>query len=234
VLKPLVVVSFLALSLSLAVLVIPAEASTKEVLYVAGPQASSTVMLYTYSVDPTTAAATQVGSAINVASGSLVPLSIGTSHYLYLWSKIGVWLYQMDADGAPLGLSQFVAFSFSHPVNTFLIDPNGKFAYAALGWPDYEGSANSIILFTIDQSTGKLTNTNEVVASYSNEYTGFRNFSFAQQGGKLSANMTTPVPTRISSDTTITQSIRPPAGSVHCKTCSTPRPANAKLAVWSQ
>jgi len=185
VLKPLVVVSFLALSLSLAVLVIPAEASTKEVLYVAGPQASSTVMLYTYSVDPTTAAATQVGSAINVASGSLVPLSIGTSHYLYLWSKIWVWLYQMDADGAPLGLSQFVAFSFSHPVNTFLIDPNGKFAYAALGWPDYEGSANSIILFTIDQSTGKLTNTNEVVASYSNEYTGFRNFSFAQQGGKL-------------------------------------------------
>ncbi|MGA1985929.1 MAG: hypothetical protein ABSG72_06640 [Candidatus Sulfotelmatobacter sp.] len=184
-LKPLVVVSFLALSLSLAVLVIPAEASTKEVLYVAGPQGSSTVMLYAYSVDPTTAAATQVGSAISVASGSLVPLSIGTSHYLYLWSKIGVWLYHMDADGAPLGPSQFVAFSFAHPVNTFLIDPDGKFAYAALGWPDYEGSANSIILFTIDQSTGKLTNTNQVVASYTNNYTGFWNFKFAQGGGKL-------------------------------------------------
>jgi hypothetical protein len=188
VLKPFVAVSLLALSLclSLAVLGSPAEAGTKEPLYVAGPQGSSNVMLYTYSVDPTTAAATPVGNAINVASGSLIPLSIGASHYLYLWSKTGVWLYPTDADGAPLGTpSQHVVFSFPHPVNTFLIDPDGKFAYAALCWADYEGGANSIILFMIDQSTGKLTNTNEVVASYANEYTGFRNFSFAQQGGKL-------------------------------------------------
>jgi hypothetical protein len=183
--KSFIVLSFLVLS-SLPALVVPSEASTKEVLYVAGPQGSSNVMLYTYSVDPTTAAATQVGDPIDVASGSLVPLSIGTNHYLYLWNKTGVWLYPTDADGAPLGTpSQQVTFSFPHPVNTFLIDPDGKFAYAALGWPDYEGGANSIILFTIDQSTGELTNTNEVVASYANEYTGFRNFSFAQQGGKL-------------------------------------------------
>jgi len=175
--KSFIVLSFLVLS-SLPALVVPSEASTKEVLYVAGPQGSSNVMLYTYSVDPTTAAATQVGDPIDVASGSLVPLSIGTNHYLYLWNKTGVWLYPTDADGAPLGTpSQQVTFSFPHPVNTFLIDPDGKFAYAALGWPDYEGGANSIILFTIDQSTGELTNTNEVVASYANEYTGFRNFS---------------------------------------------------------
>jgi hypothetical protein len=182
-LKPFVVSVFV---LSLAVLVIPAEASTKEVLYVAGPQGASNVMLYTYSVDPTTAAATQVGNAINVASGSVVPLSIGTSHYLYLWNTTGVWLYRTDADGAPLGTpSQHVTFSFPHPVNTFLIDPDGKFAYAALGWPYSQGSENSIILYTIDQSSGKLTNTNQVVASYTNEYTGFTKFSFGQQGGKL-------------------------------------------------
>ncbi len=183
-LKPFVVVSFFVLSL--AAFVIPSEASTKEVLYVAGPQGSSNVMLYTYSVDPATAAATQVGNAINVASGSVVPLSIGTSHYLYLWNTAGVGLYQTEADGAPLGKpSQHVMFSFAHPVNTFLIDPDGKFAYAALGWTDSQGDENSIILFTIDQSTGELTNTKQVVASYTNEYTGFRNFSFAQQGGKL-------------------------------------------------
>jgi hypothetical protein len=190
VLKPFVVVRFLALSLSLslslAVLVSPAEAGTKELLYVAGPQGSSNVMLYTYSVDPTTAATTPVGNSINVASGSLIPLSIGTRHYLYLWNATGVWLYPTDADGAPSGTPlQYVPFSFAHPVNTFLINPDGKFAYAALGWPDYEGSANSIILFMIDQSTGKLTNTDQVVASYANEYTGFWNFKFGQGGGKL-------------------------------------------------
>jgi hypothetical protein len=186
VLKPFVVVPVVVLSLSLAVLVIPSAASTNEVLYVSGPQGSSNVMLYTYSVDPTTAAATQVGNTINVASGSIVPLSIGTSHYLYLWNTTGVWLYQTDADGAPSDTpSQQVAFSFPHQVNTFLINPDGKFAYAALGWTDSQGSENSIILFTIDQSTGELTNTNKVVASYTNEYTGFVNFQFAQHGGKL-------------------------------------------------
>jgi hypothetical protein len=183
VLKPFVVVSFLVLSLAL--LVTPSEAGTKELLYVSGPQGSSNVMLYTYSVDPTTAAATQVGNAVNVASGSIVPLSIGTSHYLYLWNTTGVWLYRARADGAPGTPSQHVTFSFAHPVNTFLIDPNGKFAYAALGWTDSQGDENSIFLFTINQSTGKLTNTNQVVASYTNEYTGFLNFLFTQHSGKL-------------------------------------------------
>ena len=183
-LKPFVVVSFFVLSL--AVLVIPSEASTKEVLYVAGPQGSPNVTLYTYIVDPATAAATQVGNAIHVASGSIVPLSIGNSHYLYLWSTAGVTLYRTHADGAPLGTpSQHVTFSFLHPVNSFLIDPDGKFAYAALGWTDSQGDENSIILFTIDQSTGELTNTNQVVASYTNEYTGFVNFKFAQRGDAL-------------------------------------------------
>ena len=132
-LKPVVVASVLILSL--AALVIPSEASTKaEVLYVAGPQQSSNVMLYTYSVDPTTATATPVGNAINVASGSIVPLSIGTSHYLYLWNKTGVWLYPTDADGAPLGTpAQHVRFSFPHPVNTFLIDPDGNNVEAVCG-----------------------------------------------------------------------------------------------------
>jgi 6-phosphogluconolactonase (cycloisomerase 2 family) len=184
-LKPVVVASVFILSL--AALVIPSEASTKaEVLYVAGPQQSSNVMLYTYSVDPTTATATPVGNAINVASGSIVPLSIGTSHYLYLWNKTGVWLYPTDADGAPLGTpAQHVRFSFPHPVNTFLIDPDGKFAYAALGWLDSQGNETLIVLFTIDQTTGELTDTNEVVASYTNNYTGFVNFQFAQRGDKL-------------------------------------------------
>ncbi len=172
-----------AFFLSLAVLATSSEARIEEVLYVAGPQSSSNVLLSTYIVDPTTAAAAQVGKSIQVASGSLIPLSIGTSHYLYLWNSSGVWLYRADAQGVPWETpSQQLVFSFPHPVNTFLINPNGKFAYAALGWGDSQGSENKIVLFTINQSTGELTNTNKVVASYTNEYTGFLNFSFGQQG----------------------------------------------------
>jgi 6-phosphogluconolactonase (cycloisomerase 2 family) len=179
--------TFSVFLLALAAFVIPSAASNEEVLYVAGPQGSSNVMLYTYSVDPATANATQIGSAINVAGGSIVPLSIGSNHYLYVWNKNGVTLYRTDVDGAPLDTpAQHVAFSFPHPLNTFLIDPDGKFAYAALVSPNSQGGGDaSIVLFTIDQSTGKLTNTNQIVASYSNEYTGFVSFLFGQQGGKL-------------------------------------------------
>ena len=66
-----------------------------------------------------------------------------------------------------------------------MINPNGKSAYAALGWGDSQGSETGLYflrLFTTNQSTGELTNTNKVVASYTNEYTGFLNFSFGQQG----------------------------------------------------
>jgi hypothetical protein len=145
-LKPFVLLSFLAFCL--AVLVTPSQASTEEVLYVSGPQGSSDVMLYTYGVDPMTAAATHLGNAINVASGSIIPLSIGTSHYLYVWNTSGVWLYQTRADGVPLDApSQHLVFSFPHPVITFLVDPDGKFAYAALGWGDNEGSAKKKPVF---------------------------------------------------------------------------------------
>ena len=179
-----VIVSLFALSLVL--LTTSSEASTEEVLYVAGPQSFSNVMLSTYVVDPVSAAATQVGTAIPVASGALIPLSIGASHYLYLWNSTGVWLYPTDADGIPWSTpSQHLAFTFPHPVNTFLVDPDGKFAYAALSWTDSQGSENKIVLFTINQSTGKLTNTNKVVASYTNEYTSFLNFSFGSQGSAL-------------------------------------------------
>ena len=63
-------------------------AQTVEVLYVAGPQGTSSVSLHTYNVNPQTAAATEVGSAIPVHRGSIDPLTIGTSHYIYLWNMI--------------------------------------------------------------------------------------------------------------------------------------------------
>ena len=85
-------------------------------------------------------------------------------------------------------LSQHFTFSFAHPVYSFLVHPNGKFAYAAMLWADLQGNNNaSIVLFTIDQSTGKLTNTKQIVAFYSHAYIGFIKFLFGAQGGKLFA-----------------------------------------------
>jgi hypothetical protein len=163
--------------------------STIEVLYVAGPQGTSSVSLHTYNVNSQTAVATQVGSAIPVHNGSIDPLTIGTTHYIYLWNSKGVWLYPTNANGVPTSTpSQHLTFSFVHPVYSFLVDPNGKFAYAAMVWTDSQANNDaSIVLFTIDQSTGKLTNTNQVVASYSHAYIGFIKFLFGTQGGKLFA-----------------------------------------------
>jgi hypothetical protein len=162
--------------------------STAEVLYVAAPQGTSSVSLHTYNVNPQTAVANQVGSAIPVQSGSIDPLTIGTSHYIYLWNSNNVWLYPTSANGVPTSTpSQHLTFSFAHPVYSFLVNPDGKFAYAAMVWGSYPHNYVSIVLFAIDQSTGKLTNTNQVVASYSHDYIGFIKFLFGSQGGKLFA-----------------------------------------------
>ena len=159
-----------------------------EVLYVAGPQGTSSVFLHTYNVNRQTAVATPVGSAIPVHSGSIDPLTIGTNHYIYLWNSKGVWLYPTSANGVPTSTpSQHLTFSFAHPVNSFLVNPDGKFAYAAMAWGTYPNNYASIVLFTIDQSAGMLTNTNQVVASYSHPYIGFTAFLFGSQGGKLFA-----------------------------------------------
>jgi hypothetical protein len=159
-----------------------------EVLYVAGPQGTSSVSLHTYNVNPQTAVATQVGSPIPVHNGSINPLTIGVNHYIYLWNSNGVRLYPTCANGVPTSTpSQHLTFSFAHPVNSFLVNPDGKFAYAAITWGTYPNNYASIVLFTIDQSTGMLTNTNQVVASYSHPYIGFTTFLFGSQGGKLFA-----------------------------------------------
>jgi hypothetical protein len=162
--------------------------SAVEVLYVAGPQATSSVSLHTYNVNPQTAVATQVGSAIPVHRGSIDPLTIGASHYIYLWNSNNVWLYPTSANGVPTSIpSQHLYFAFGRDVNSFLVNPNGKFAYAAMAWGFYPNNYASIVLFTIDQSSGKLTNTHQVVASYSHPYIGFTTFLFGSQGGKLFA-----------------------------------------------
>jgi 6-phosphogluconolactonase (cycloisomerase 2 family) len=182
---------FVALAF-MAVLAMTCSAATSpiEVLYVAQPQGSS-ISLLTYNVNPENAVAQQVGNPISVGSTSIDPLTIGSKHVIYVWNSTDVWLYVTNAKGVPAAKpSQHLTFNFTHPVTTFLADPNGKFAYAGLIWDDYQyNSYAAVMLFTIDQVTGKLTNTEQVVASYGpNQYIGLRSFSFGSTGKKLYAS----------------------------------------------
>jgi len=161
-----------------------------DVLYVASQSTGSQYSLVTYNVNPTTAAATQAGSPISISANGMVPVTVNGKNYLYVWDSTAVWVYSTDARGVPSGNAvQRMNYGFSHTVTRFLVDPNGKFAYACLSWYDahYDNLA-AIYLFTIDQSTGELTNTNQVVANYGpNQYIQLLDFQFGQTGKRLYA-----------------------------------------------
>lgn len=180
-------VTFFAFWVSLSII---SSASTVEVLYVAEPQGSQASLL-TYNVNPQTAAVQQVGQAVTVGASSVDPLTLGTTHLIYVWSATDVWAYATDSQGVPSTNSfQHLSFNFSHPVNAFLIDPDGKYAYALMTWLDSKGNSDAAIaLFTVNQSTGALTNTNQMVARYGpNLYTGLSGFVFGKSGARLYAS----------------------------------------------
>ena len=164
-----------------------AASSPTEVLYVA-EHASGTISLLTYGVNPETAVAQQVGN-IFVGANNIDPLSVGTEHFVYAWDSTDVWLYHTNAKGAPEAqFAQHLTFDFAYPVYSFVVDPAGKFAYATIYWTDSQGNWDaSLMLFTIDASTGDLTNTGKVVATYSNYYTTLQSFGFGIKGTPLFA-----------------------------------------------
>jgi hypothetical protein len=162
--------------------------SSTEVLYVAERQ-FGTISLFTYDVNPKTAAAKQVGNPIFIGGSDIDPLAIGNEHYVYVWNPTDVWVYRAAANGAPSAqYSQHLIFNFPYPVNSFVVDPGGKFAYAAVIWPYGQGGDSAAVtLFTIDPLTGTLTDTQQVVATYSDYYTAIYDFSFGIKGNLLFA-----------------------------------------------
>jgi hypothetical protein len=98
-----------------------------------------------------------------------------------------VWVYDTDAQGAPLGQPvQDLVFNFAKPVKHFVVDPDGKFAYVILSWAGAGGNSDDVIvLFTIDSSTGQLTNTQKAAAVYSNLYTELTSFNFGVYGNRM-------------------------------------------------
>jgi hypothetical protein len=159
---------FLAALATLALATSLTAVAQTEVLYVAAPQSGLPWLLSTYNVDPTTATATQVGSAVDVASSNIIPLTVESLHVIYVWTRTDVWVYPTDANGVPDQIpSQHLSFDVSLPLTSFVVDPNGKFAYAAVSWNDAEQNHRAAIyLLTIDSSNGNLTNTHQLAAVY--------------------------------------------------------------------
>ena len=169
-----------------------ASSSPVEVLYVEThslpPQQLD--LLYTYNVNPETAGAEQVGSPLPVPTTSIDPLTVNGKHVLYLWNGTDVWKYNTNAQGAPEPhASQHLKFGYPYPVFSFLTNPSGKFAYAVTSWADQQGNNyDGIRLFTIDKTTGDLTDTGKTVATYGPDpYIWFYGYSFGNSGKALFA-----------------------------------------------
>jgi hypothetical protein len=102
-----------------------------------------------------------------------------------------VWVYPTNGKGVPSRQpTQDLKFGFPYPVYSFVVDPDGKFAYSAYNWTDDQNNVNtSIVLFTIDQSTGELTNTGKVAGTWGpNQYVVMDNFVFGIYGHRLYAH----------------------------------------------
>jgi DNA-binding beta-propeller fold protein YncE len=164
--------------------------SVTEVLYLAEPQGSQYSLL-TYNVNPESAAATQVGRPVTINASSMDPLTVNGKHFLYVWNATDVWVYPTTSKGVPKSQpSEHLMFAFSYPVYSFVADPDGKFAYSAYNWTDDQNNVyTNIILFTIDQSTGVLTNTGKVVGTYGpNASIVMDNLLFGLHGRRLYAH----------------------------------------------
>src|SRR5947209_16658034 len=144
----------IVLALATVVALLPvchAQSSPIEVLYVAEGPTNQPGTLLTYNVNPETAVAERVGNSLAVRATNVEPLSIGGKNLVYVWNSNAVWVYIANARGVPGTLLQHLIFGFAHPVFTFLVDPDGKFAYAIMTWFAGSQYRTSIVLFTIDQ-----------------------------------------------------------------------------------
>jgi hypothetical protein len=165
--------------------------SPVDVLYVESYKGSSQdAVLYTYNVDPDTATTRRVGQALHVPTTSIDPLTIGSRHVIYLWNGTDVWKYNTSGLGVPESqASQHLVFGYQYPVVSFVTAPDGQFAYAVISWTSnvnqFPQQNTEVVLLGIDQSTGDLIPTGQVVASYTKYYYPIYNFQFGASGRKL-------------------------------------------------
>jgi hypothetical protein len=147
------------------------SSSTVDVLYV---QQNDNIL--TYNVNPQTGEATQVGQPLTL-NGANINIGIvpsPTDHFLnVLWfdssNKKYLYVYETDASGVPQ--AKPVQRLSALYIAGFQADPNGKFDYALRLWQNKKGEyVSDIRLFTVDSSTGKLTESPVVQARYAPNY----------------------------------------------------------------
>jgi len=164
-----------------------ASSSTVDVLYV---QQNDSIL--TYNVNPQTGEATQVGQplTLNALNNNIGLVPSPTDHFLnVLWfdssSKKYLYVYDTDAFGVPQ--AKPVQRLSALYIAGFQADPNGKFDYALRLWQNKNGAyVSDIRLFTVDSSSGKLTESPVVQARYApNYYYTAGLFGFNGSGSKM-------------------------------------------------
>jgi hypothetical protein len=138
--------------------------SATEVLYV-----QQNTDLITYNIDQTTLQATLVGKPLPLNGGTTAVTQVipaPNDHFVYVlsgadYSQASLSVYATDASGVPQ--EPAIQSLGPAPFAQFVIHPSGKFAYLI----DFTSNANQeffyqMQLYTINQSTGYLTETSQV------------------------------------------------------------------------
>jgi 6-phosphogluconolactonase (cycloisomerase 2 family) len=149
--------------------------------------------IVTYSVNNTTAVTKKLGT-LNTAYSATSPITVyrsGSFLYVLGFSPAQEYftVYSLTAAGVPNATpvqTLFVKPALSH----FNIHPNGTIAYAMFSWEEIvDGNdewASDIVLFTINPTTGKLTNTTKAVANFPlSDYSATFGYGMSDKGTKL-------------------------------------------------
>jgi DNA-binding beta-propeller fold protein YncE len=161
-------------------------AAATQLLYVQSGQ-----QLVTYSVDPTTAAATKIGSLWMNATSEL-PIQIFRSGlYVYIlgFTSSGnayFWVHATTATGVPT-VNPIQKLAVDNSIDKFAFNPNGRFGYAVNLWLDATyHNVGDVVLYTVNQKTGFLTKTMKPVARFSPTFSWVSQlYGFNSTGTKL-------------------------------------------------
>jgi hypothetical protein len=150
---------------------VASSSNTVDVLYV---QQNDSIL--TYNVNPQTGEATPVGQplTLNALNNYIGLIPSPKDHFLnVLWfdtsNKKYLYVYDTDAFGVPQATP--VQRMSAIYIAGFQADPNGKYDYALRLWQNAKGEyVSDIRLFTVDPSSGKLTESPVVQARYAPNY----------------------------------------------------------------
>jgi hypothetical protein len=129
-----------------------------------------------YTVNSTTAATKMIGSVkLPSSHGAQISRTVNTP-FLYALgfnssNQEFIWTYKLNASGVP-GAKPIQTLPVKNALLKFVILPNGKFAYGMYQWSIIDpstgnyGYVGDVTRFTINPTTGIVTNTKKAVISF--------------------------------------------------------------------